>query len=567
MNSNNSSFTPPKSYDILKYGEPYSITKGKFAGQFRNMYWKVKDKNDDTYYMMHIIDNIYTKISKRDINRVLLLDGIRPSWYLHDTGYIASTTRTADRNFYYLHQLIMDVHDKDNSDFEETVDHINRDKLDNRQSNLRLVNMSVQNSNRDKPERRIDACDLPNGIVQTDLPKYVVYRNERYKLSNDNDQEDYNYREYFYICNHPKLDKRWETTKSMNVTIHEKLKQAKLKLQELDGDITTKQYNKQSGLDKIIDFPVGIRLIEQHDKKQLVFDLRKDNDVVHGHVRYNIKMVLKSTNLQTELDKFIDMINTKYSELKMDKYIIKNIPKIKETEISTNNIVKEEDNTDLPILLPSNITFYNEKEKYYFEFNKSVDKVRKNVKYTLKSNDIQSELNKFIENVNTKYPELKIPNYTIQHIPEKYKNIIKQPEVIQNDTKPDRPNNFSICNVNGTDYIQFCKKIDNKKHQYKTRINSYDLQSELNRFVDYLNETYKFATVLTKENVTTNGWRTTNNLICHDDTSEKLASRERANNYNMKKREEMGEEKYKELLRVKANQLRQTYRNMKEHDI
>ena len=558
MNSNNSSFTPPKSYDILKYGEPYSITKGKFAGQFRNMYWKVKDKNDDTYYMMHIIDNIYTKISKRDINRVLLLDGIRPTWYLHDTGYIASTTRTADRNFYYLHQLIMDVHDEDNSDYEKTVDHINRDKLDNRQCNLRLVNMSVQNSNRDKPERRIDACDLPNGIVQTDLPKYVVYRNERYKLSNDNDQEDYNYRDYFYICNHPKLDKRWETTKSMNISIHEKLKQAKLKLQELDGDITTKQYNKQSGLDKIIDLPVGIRLIEQRDKKQLVFDLKKDNDV-----RYNIKMVLKSTNLQTELDKIIDMINTKYPELKMDKYIIKNIPKIKETEISTNNIVKDED----IISLPSNITLYTEKDKYYFEFNKSVDKVRKNVKYTLKSNDIQSELNKFIENINTKYPELKLPNYTIQHIPDKYKNIIKEPEVIQNDTKPDMPNNFSICNVNGTDYIQFCKKIDDKKYQYKTRINSYDLQSELNRFVDYLNETYKFATVLTKDDVTTNGWRTTNNIICHDDTPEKIASRERANNYNMKKREELGEEKYKEMVRVKANQLRQTYRNMKDLDI
>ena len=102
--------------------------------------------------------------------------------------------------------------------------------------------------------------------------------------------------------------------------------------------------------------------------------------------------------------------------------------------------------------------------------------------------------------------------------------------------------------------------IDNKKHQYKTRINSYDLQSELNRFVDYLNETYKFTTVLTHDVVTTNGWRTTNNIICHDDTPEKLASRERANNYNMKKREELGEEKYKEMLRVRAS----TYRDKKD---
>jgi hypothetical protein len=229
------------------------------------------------------------------------------------------------------------------------------------------------------------------------------------------------------------------------------------------------------------------------------------------------------------------------------------------SEAPKSEALKSEASKDLD--LPNNISIFKDKScNHNFEFNKSVDKVRKNLKYKLKSNDIQSELNKFLENVNTKYPELKIPNYTIQHIPEKYNNIIKEPEQIQNDTKPDMPNNFSICNVNGTDYIQFCKMIDNKKHQYKTRINSYDLQSELNRFVDYLNETYKFTTVLTHDVVTTNGWRTTNNIICHDDTPEKLASRERANNYNMKKREELGEEKYKEMLRVRAS----TYRDKKD---
>jgi hypothetical protein len=566
MNNNNSVFIPPKGYNILKYGEPHTIIKGKFAGQFRNMYWKVKDKNDNTYYMMHITDNIYTKISKRDINKVLEFKSIRPSWYLHSNGYIATTVRTSNTKFYYLHQLIMDVHDDDNTDFQNTVDHINMDKMDNRHSNLRLVNMSVQNSNRGKPERRVDACDLPNGIVQSDLPKYVVYRNERYKLSNNKldsttseELENYNYRDYFYICNHPKLEKTWETTKSMNVSIHEKLKQAKLKLQELDGNITREQYNKESGLDKIIDLPVGIRLIEQHEKKQLVFDLRKDDK------RYNIKMVLKSTNLQTELDNFIDMINNKYPEFKMDKYIIKNIPIIKETEVSTTEIKKEEDT----ISLPPNISLYNEKENLIFEFNKTVDKVRKNMKYKLKSNNIQDELNKFLENINTKYPDLKIPNYVIPYIPEKYKNIIKVKEIIDNTNtpKPNLPTNFSICCVNGTEYIQFCKKIDDTKlHyqtkfdnldvmakpsrvQYKTRINSYDIQSELNRFTDYLNDQYNFQLDKNDYKVENyNNWKTTNNIIDHTDTPLKISQRERSNKYNEKKKQELGEEKYKELM-------------------
>ena len=48
------------------------------------------------------------------------------------------------------------------------------------------------------------------------------------------------------------------------------------------------------------------------------------------------------------------------------------------------------------------------------------------------------------------------------------------------------PKNFSICNTNGVDYIQFCKKIDEKKVLLKTKINSYNLQSELTNFVNYL---------------------------------------------------------------------------------
>ena len=38
------------------------------------MYWKVKDNNNQIYYLMHIKDNTYTKISISDIDKVINVD-------------------------------------------------------------------------------------------------------------------------------------------------------------------------------------------------------------------------------------------------------------------------------------------------------------------------------------------------------------------------------------------------------------------------------------------------------------------------------------------------------------
>ena len=119
---------------------------------------------------------------------------------------------------------------------------------------------------------------------------------------------------------------------------------------------------------------------------------------------------------------------------------------------------------------------YPSKDKYYFEFNKSIDKKRHNVKYLIASNNLQNEFNKFVLAINTKYPDLKFPEFQLGPIPEKYKNLFpeqeKQDKPVEK-PKPIMPTNFSICNVNGVDYIQFCKKIDEKKCQYKNGKSTY----------------------------------------------------------------------------------------------
>lgn len=315
-------------------------------------------------------------------------------------GYVCCTIKD---KVYYLHQVIMNVHDEDLTSLERTVDHINCDKLDNRKENLRLVDMSTQNSNRGKSKRRVDACELPGGLTQKDLPKYVVYRKEIL------DKEDGKYREFFVIDQHPKLAKPWETTKSMKIGILEKLESAKTKLDLLNKVIDEKEYNEKTGLDTTIDLPVGIRLNDTNNKYQLIYDY-KDTKTKE---RFGLRMVLKSTDLQKELDTFIGLINEKYPNLNFAKYQIKNIPAIGNNQVSP---VKEVNEDAVKLTLPPNFSLYNEKGTNYFQYNKVINKVRHSMKSCIKSDNFQKEFDSFIDSLNKKYPELHYDKYVIPNI-------------------------------------------------------------------------------------------------------------------------------------------------------
>ena len=378
---------------ILEEGTPLTIKLGRYSGETRNMYWKVRDNKAKQYYIMNVMgennEETFTNFSLEDINKVLKFKDVRPCWFVIHNGYVSTTIK---QKHTYLHQLIMDVHDKDLTDMKETVDHINNDKLDNRKENLRLVNMSIQNANKPKAERRKDACDLPDGLVQKDLPKYVSYRKEIL------DKETGKSREFFIIDNHPKLDKIWETTKSNKILLLAKLESAKLKLKELEGKINTEEYNKESGLDKKIDLPIGISLNERNDKLQFCYDYRDTKN----DIRYNCKMVLKSNELQKELDNFIDIINKKYTS-NLSKYKIKNVVKVDDNKVS-DIIVKEKEYN-----LPPNFTYYydNKTNGYMFEYSKCItedgNKKRYSLKMKLQSDNVQKEFDNFIDKLNNKY--------------------------------------------------------------------------------------------------------------------------------------------------------------------
>lgn len=83
----------------------------------------------------------------------------------------------------------------------------------------------------DKRERKHTAQTLPPGITHNMMKKYVVYYREMMYLKNGKQIP----REYFKVESHPRLNKPWVSSKSVKISLIEKLNDANQVVDDLEG--------------------------------------------------------------------------------------------------------------------------------------------------------------------------------------------------------------------------------------------------------------------------------------------------------------------------------------------
>lgn len=180
-------------------------------------YREVRNNNKD-----YIVGTIMFKenmiefvIDKDDFDKIK-----NKAWHYTSNNYISnSITVNSIRKQLYLHNLIMNRLDHPGKGATETVDHINRNGLDNRKENLRIITQTQQNLNQSKKKRNVM---LPPGctINPDDIPRHIWYVRAN-GLHGDR-----------FAIEFKTESLVWKSTSSKTVSIHDKLKQAKEKLQE-----------------------------------------------------------------------------------------------------------------------------------------------------------------------------------------------------------------------------------------------------------------------------------------------------------------------------------------------
>lgn len=155
--------------------------------------------------------------------------------------------------------------------------------------------------------RQRNARELPDGITQDMLKKYVIYYVGY--LSADRTK----WRDFFMVEGHPAMrGKTWTTTKSMKVSTHQKLMDANKVVEDLDRGILPVSISEQSKTISTITLPKYIRISNQRGKPHLELDKRNEG----ATPRFSLKMVLpENYDITTELLKFIQKVIAKYPEL------------------------------------------------------------------------------------------------------------------------------------------------------------------------------------------------------------------------------------------------------------
>ena len=101
-------------------------------------------------------------------------NGNKITWYKHQNGYICSSTSL------FIHQIITGCYGNGKGTKNVSVDHIDRNPLNNTFDNLRIASQNEQQTNSKgilpgTQRERSSKKDLPDGITYEMFKKYVYY--------------------------------------------------------------------------------------------------------------------------------------------------------------------------------------------------------------------------------------------------------------------------------------------------------------------------------------------------------------------------------------------------------
>ncbi len=308
-----------KAYNVNEYIGGHKTEMGSYANRLKNPKWSATDENDNEVVMMYCETNTICILCPKSHQIILDFEenhGKKITWYCGENNYIIG--RLSEHKLLYIHQVITGCYGNGKGTGSISVDHKNRNPLDNRFDNLRIATRKQQEDNSSgimpdtKRTRQTGARQLPDGITQDMLKKYVVY-NVGY-LSADRTK----WRDFFSVEGHPALSgKTWTTTKSMKVTAYQKLMDANKVVDNLNDGIMPTSVSEQAktvitSSDETVTLPKYIRISNARGKPHLELDKRNDS----GGPRISLKMILpENYEITTELSKFIQKVITKYPEL------------------------------------------------------------------------------------------------------------------------------------------------------------------------------------------------------------------------------------------------------------
>ena len=262
-----------------------------------------------TAIVMYCEPNEYCELCPTSYQKILDYEathnqGEKLTWYKTTNGYISC------HNNVFIHQVIMDTWGNGKGTSILSVDHLDRNPLNNQYDNLRVATLQEQQKNSkgtaddgSKRNRKHSARALPDGITQEMMKKYVVYYFEWL------DKEHTRSREFFKVEKHPKLEKPWMTSKSEKVSLLQKLEAANKVVSDLEKGIFPEDTAPAAVL------PKYLSLVVVREKPHLVYERKRPED----SVREEMRMVLPTNyTIQDEIVKLKQKVEAKYGAGAMD---------------------------------------------------------------------------------------------------------------------------------------------------------------------------------------------------------------------------------------------------------